>query len=141
MISKKLEQTAKINSICLMDTHPLKKGIRFKELTVLNKERIIDGILSSDSFYCHGISNGEELLLSTSDNRYYFTIKDGWGAVKDHLYAISIGMCIDFKTPTSTEDMEQILSQQMNPKSTFGAIAENGKRKKIQKILSILKEK
>lgn len=90
---------------------------------------------------CHGITDGEELLVGSDDVRCFFTLKDGWGEKNRWLYALSIGFYIDFGTPVTLELLEKMLSKPASPKGVYTGLAEQEKRKHIKTIISVLKSK
>ena len=83
-----------------------------------------------------------EMLFSSGNGRYYFTVRDGWGVEDNCFYALSIGeIKRDFKKPDSIEEIEHEVNNHEEPKSTYSAMAIKMKLKDNTQILKVLKSK
>ena len=89
---------------------------------------------------CCGIVNDEEMLFRSSDGRYYFSMKDGWGEESGILYGISLGLYFDFQHPTTDQT---ILSECLTGhyRSWAGAMAFQGKKHTLETIKSVMEKK
>ena len=79
----------KIITICKHDKTFLRIGSTFDKITVL-KSGFYDSMLCGPVTFL-GHTDSYEMLFSSGNGRYYFTVRDGWGVEDNCLYALSIG--------------------------------------------------
>lgn len=139
MLCEKIRNIIKIAEVCLSDSRAFSSGMTFDGVTIAETGCIADKSILNGRITCHGITDSGELLVSTGNMRYFFTLKDGWGEENRRLYALSIGFYIDFGTPVTVEHLEKMLSEPVKSKGVYAALAEQEKRKHIKTIISILK--
>lgn len=109
MLSEKLIMEEKIKSICKKDRTVFRRGMGFDGITVLNPGFCGSMLCGPVTFWGHTDQN--EMLFSSGNGRYYFTVRDGWGVMDNHLYALSIGSIRrDFQRPVTVEDIESIVN-------------------------------
>ena len=88
-----------------------------------------------------GCTDRYEILFTSGNGRYYFTVRDGWGVEDNCLYALSIGAIRrDFKKPVSIEEIEHEVNNPEEPKSTYSALSIKMKLKDDKEILKVLKQ-
>ncbi len=141
MLCEKIRNIIKIAEVCLSDSRTFSPGMTFDGVTVAETGCIADKSILNRRIRCHGITDGEKLLVSSDDMRCFFTLNDGWGEKNRRLYALSIGFYIDFGAPVTLELLEKMLSEPASPKGVYAALAEQEKRKNIKKIISVLRSK
>lgn len=139
MLSEKLIMEEKIKSICKNDRTLFLKGAVFGKITVLNSDLCGSMLCGPVTFLGH--TDSCEMLFSSGNGRYYFTVRDGWGVEDNCLYALSIGAIRrDFKKPVTVEDIEFSVNHPKEPKSTYSALAIGMKLKDDREILKVLKQ-
>ena len=139
MLSEKLITEEKIKDICKKDRTLFQKGAVFDKITVLNSDICSSMLCGPVTFL--GCTDRYEMLFTSGNGRYYFTVRDGWGVEDNCLYALSIGaICRDFKKPVTVEDIEFSVNHPKEPKSTYSALAIGMKLKDDKEILKVLKQ-
>lgn len=139
MLSGKLITEEKIKAICTKDRTIFQKGAVFDKITVLNSDPCGSMLCGPVTFL--GCTDRYEMLFTSGNGRYYFTVRDGWGVEDNCLYALSIGAIRrDFKKPVTVEDIEFSVNHPKEPKSTYSALAIRMKLKADKEILKVLKQ-
>lgn len=129
----------KIKAICKNDRTLFRKGAVFDRITVLNSDLCGSMLCGPVTFLGH--TDSYEMLFSSGNGRYYFTVRDGWGVEDNCLYALSIGAIRrDFKKPVTVEDIEFSVNHPKEPKSTYSALSIGMKLKDDREILKVLKQ-
>lgn len=129
----------KIKAICKKDRTIFQKGAVFDKITVLNSDPCGSMLCGPVTFL--GCTDRYEMLFTSGNGRYYFTVRDGWGVEDNCLYALSIGaICRDFKKPVTVEDIEFSVNHPKEPKSTYSALLIGMKLKDDKEILKVLKQ-
>ena len=77
MLSEKLIMEEKIKAICKKDRTIFQKGAVFDKITVLNSDPYDSMLCGPVTFLGH--TDSYEMLFSSGNGRYYFTVRDGWG--------------------------------------------------------------
>ena len=140
MLSQKLLDKEKIMEICKKDHTIFKKGMVFNCIKVLNPD-LCSSMLTPPVTFC-GYTDKYELLFSSGNGQYYFSLCDGWGVQDGCLYALSIGeIRRDYKKPVTVDEIEYEANNPKEPKSTYGALSIRAKNKCDQKILKVLKSR
>ena len=139
MLSEKLIMEEKIKSICKNDRTLFQKGAVFGKITVLNSDLCGSMLCGPVTFLGH--TDSYEMLFSSGNGRYYFTVCDGWGVEDNCLYALSIGAIRrDFKKPVTVEEIESGVNNPKEPRGTYSALAIGMKLKDDREILKVLKQ-
>ena len=139
MLSEKLIMEEKIKSICKNDRTLFQKGAVFGKITVLNSDLCGSMLCGPVTFLGH--TDSYEMLFSSGNGRYYFTVRDGWGVEDNCLYALSIGAIRrDFKKPVTIEEIESGVNNPKEPRGTYSALAIGMKLKDDREILKVLKQ-
>lgn len=139
MLSEKLIMEEKIKAICKKDRTIFQKGAVFDKITVLNSDPYDSMLCGPVTFL--GCTDRYEMLFTSGNGRYYFTVRDGWGIEDNCLYALSIGAIRrDFKKPVTVEDIEFSVNHPKEPKSTYSALSIGMKLKDDREILNVLKQ-
>ena len=140
MLSETMKLKEKIISICKHDKTFLRKGSTFDKIIVLRSDFYGSMLCGSVTFLGH--TDSYEMLFSSGNGRYYFTVCDGWGVEDNCFYALSIGAIKrDFKKPVTIEEIEHEVNNPEDPKSTYSALAIKMKLKDDTQILKVLKSK
>ena len=84
-MSGKLIREEKIKAICKNDRTLFRKGAVFDKITVLNSDPCGSMLCGPVTFLGH--ADSYEMLFSSGNGRYYFTVRDGWGVEDNCLYA------------------------------------------------------
>ena len=122
MLSEKLIMEEKIKSICKKDRTVFRRGMGFDGITVLNPGFCGSMLCGPVTFWGHTDQN--EMLFSSGNGRYYFTVRDGWGVEDNCFYALSIGAIKrDFKKAVTIEEIEHEINNPEEPRSTYSAMA------------------
>lgn len=139
MLSEKLIMEEKIKSICKNDRTLFQKGAVFGKITVLNSDLCGSMLCGPVTFLGH--TDSYEMLFSSGNGRYYFTVREGWGVEDNCLYALSIGAILrDFKKPVTVEEIESGVNNPKEPRGTYSALAIGMKLKDDREILKVLKQ-
>ena len=139
MLSEKLITEEKIKAICKKDRTIFQKGAVFDKITVLNSDPCDSMLCSPVTFLGH--TDSYEMLFSSGNGRYYFTVCDGWGVEYNCLYALSVGaICRNFKNPVTVEEIESGVNNPKEPRGTYSALAIGMKLKDDKEILKVLKQ-
>ena len=139
MLSEKLITEEKIKAICKNDKTLFQKGAVFDKITVLNSDHCGSMLCGPVTFL--GCTDRYEMLFTSGNGRYYFTVRDGWGVEDNCLYALSIGAIRrDFKKPVTIEEIEFSVNHSKEPKSTYLALSIGMKLKDDKEILKVLKQ-
>lgn len=139
MLSEKLIMEEKIKSICKNDRTLFQKGAVFGKITVLNSDLCGSMLCGPVTFLGH--TDSYEMLFTSGNGRYYFTVRDGWGVEDNCLYALSIGAIRrDFKKPVTVEEIESGVNNPKEPRGTYSALAIGMKLKDDREILNVLKQ-
>ena len=77
MLSEKLIMEEKIKAICKKDRTIFQKGAVFDKITVLNSDPYDSMLCGPVTFL--GCTDRYEILFTSGNGRYYFTVRDGWG--------------------------------------------------------------
>ena len=140
MLSQKLLDKEKIIEICRKDNTVFKKGMVFNDIKVLYSD-FCGSMLTPPITFC-GYTDKNELLFSSGNGRYYFSLCDGWGVQNDCLYALSVGeIRRDYKRAVTVNEIEYEANNPKEPKSAYGALLIRAKNKCDQKILKVLKSR
>lgn len=136
MLSQKIIRKKLIYFICEKSAEINPNDI-FKKVIIADEDCIVPDEVS---IVCCGNVNDEEMLFRSSDGRYYFSIKDGWGAESGILYGITRGLYFDFQHPTTDQT---ILSECLTGhyRSWAGAMAFQGKKHTLETIKSVMEKK
>ena len=139
MLSEKLITEEKIKAICKNDKTLFQKGAVFDKITVLSSDHCGSMLCGPVTFLQH--TDSYEMLFSSGNGRYYFTVRDGWGVEDNCLYALSIGAIRrDFKKPVAIEEIESGVNNPKEPRGTYSALAIGMKLKDDKEILKALKQ-
>lgn len=139
MLSEKLIMEEKIKDICKKDRTIFQKGSVFDKITVLNPDFCGSMLCGPVTFLGH--TDSYEMLFSSGNGRYYFTVRDGWGVEDNCFYALSIGAIKrDFKKPVTIEEIESGVNNPKEPRGTYSALAIGIKLKDDREILKVLKQ-
>ena len=139
MLSEKLITEEKIKAICKKDRTIFQKGAVFDKITVLNSDPYDSMLCGPVTFL--GCTDRYEILFTSGNGRYYFTVRDGWGVEDNCLYALSIGAIRrDFKKPVTVEEIESGVNNPKEPRGTYSALAIGMKLKDDKEILKVLKQ-
>mgnify|MGYP004487750393 CR=1 FL=1 len=140
MLSETMKLKEKIICICKQDKTFLRKGSTFDKITVLKSGFYGSMLCGPVTFLGH--TDSYEMLFSSGNGRYYFTVRDGWGVEDNCFYALSIGAIKrDFKKAVSIEEIEHEINNPEEPRSTYSAMAIKMKLKDDIQILKVLKSK
>ena len=139
MLSGKLITEEKIKAICKKDRTIFQKGAVFDKIIVLNSDPCDSMLCGPVTFL--GCTDRYEMLFTSGNGRYYFTVRDGWGVEDNCLYALSIGAIRrDFKKPVTVEEIESGVNNPKEPRGTYSALAIGMKLKDDKEILKVLKQ-
>lgn len=138
MLSEKIKQNMQIYLTCL-NSGKVREGDICDGVSFAKKPPISEIDLKNQPIYVLGQLAEDELLVSTGNQRYFFSLKDGWGVENNHLAAVSCGFFMDFGRSVTKEEIRMFATLPHNKKGTFSALAEQGRQEQLQKILSILK--
>ena len=139
MLSGKLIIEEKIKAICKKDRTIFQKGAVFDRITVLNSDPCGSMLCGPVTFL--GCTDCYEMLFTSGNGRYYFTVRDGWGVEDNCLYALSIGAIRrDFKKPVTVEEIESGVNNPKEPRGTYSALAIGMKLKDDKEMLKVLKQ-
>lgn len=139
MLSEKLTMEEKIKAICKKDRTLFQKGAVFDKITVLNSDPCDSMLCGPVTFLGH--TDSYEMLFSSGNGRYYFTVRDGWGVEDNCLYALSIGAIRrDFKKPVTVEEIESGVNNPKEPRGTYSALSIGMKLKDDREILNAPKQ-
>lgn len=137
VLSEKLIMEEKIKSICKKDRTAFRRGMGFDGITVLNPGFCGSMLCGPVTF--RGRTGRNEMLFSSGNGRYYFTVRDGWGVEDNHLYALSIGAIRrDYQRPVTVEDIESIVNSPKESRGAYAALANAMKQKDDTEILKVL---
>ena len=140
MLSQELSDKEKIAEICKKDNTVFKKGMIFNKISVLRPD-LCGSMLTPPVVFC-GYTDKCELLFSSGNGRYYFSLCDGWGVQDGCLYALSVGeIRRDYKRTVTVDEIEYEAINPKEPKSAYGALAIRSKNRCDQKILKVLKSR
>lgn len=136
MLSQKIIKKKRILLICDKSAG-IRSGDSFKGVELIDP---CCGFISEQTnVICCGSINEEELLFRSDDGRYYFSVKDGWGAEDNKLYGVTTGFFMDFMHPAKENTIiSECRSCLDNYKynSWTGALAYNVRKNTITKIIS-----
>ena len=76
MLCEKIRNIIKIAEVCLSDSRAFSSGMTFDGVTIAETGCIADKSILNGRITCHGITDSGELLVSTGNMRYFFTLKD-----------------------------------------------------------------
>ncbi len=138
MLSEKFILEEKIINICKNDRTVFKRGMVFNKITVLNRDCCCSTFCGQITV-C-GYTDCGEMLLSSGNGRYYFTVRDGWGVEDNCLYALSVGAIMrDFKKPVTIEEIESGVNNPQEPRGAYSAMSMKMKLETDKEILKVLK--
>ena len=139
MLSEKIKKKQKVYSVCGRN-NAVKTGDVF-DGGVFAEDPVLPSAVFDSRIYIHGRIAQDELLASAGNQRYFFSLKDGWGAEGSCLFAIKLGFLTDFGHPMTREDMQALANKPLNRKGVYASLAERGKREQIRMILSKMQER
>ena len=137
MLSQKIIRARQIYAVC-ESSKEIKPGDVFKDVKFIDQnEEILPG---QCRIICCGEISKDEMLFRSSDGRFYFSIKDGWGAESDILYGITKGLYFDFQHPTTDQTiLSECESHLGTYKSWAGAMAFQARKHTLEKISEVMK--
>lgn len=138
MLSEKIKKKQKVYSVCGRND-AVKAGDVF-DGAVFAEDPVPPSAAFGSRVYIYGRIAEDELLASADSQRYFFSLKDGWGAEGNRLFAIKLGFLIDFGHPMTREDMRALANKPLNRKGTYATLTEHGRREQIRMILSKMQE-
>ena len=139
MLSEKIKKKQKVYSVCGRN-NAVKTGDVFDGI-VFAEDPVLPSAVFDSRIYIHGHIVQDELLASAGSQRYFFSLKDGWGTEGNRLFAIKLGFLKDFCHPMTREDMQTLANKPLNRKGVYASLAERGKREQIRMILSKMQER
>ena len=137
MLSEKMQEKAKIYLTCL-NSGEVCTGSVFDGVYFAKAPHNSEIHFENQPIYVHGLLAEDELLVSAGNQRYFFSLKDGWGIANNHLAAVSCGFFMDFGRPVTKEEIRALAAASCGKQGTYAAIAEEGRKKQMQKILAVL---
>lgn len=137
MLSEKMQEKAKIYLTCL-NCGEVSNGGVFDGVYFANEPHNSEIHFENLPIYVHGLLAEDELLVSAGNQRYFFSLKDGWGIVNNHLAAVSCGFFMDFGRSVTKEEIQGLTAAPCGKQGTYAAIAEQGRKKQMEKILAVL---
>ena len=137
MLSKKMQEKAKIYLTCL-NSGEVGTGSVFDGVYFAKAPHNSEIHFENQPIYVHGLLAEDELLVSAGNQRYFFSLKDGWGIANNHLAAVSCGFFMGFGRPVTKEEIRALAAAPCGKQGTYSAIAEQGRKKQMQKILAVL---
>lgn len=137
MFSKKMREKAKIYLDCLKSGEVSNGGV-FNGVYFAKAPHNGEIHFENQPIYVHGPLAEDELLVSALNQRYFFSLKDGWGIENNHLAAVSCGFFMDFGHPVTKEEIRVLAAAPCGKQGTYSVIAEQGRKKQMQKILAVL---
>lgn len=138
MLSGKIQEKAKIYLTCLKSDEVSSGGV-FDGVYFAEELNTWEIRFENQPIYVHGPLAEDELLVSAGKQRYFFSLKDGWGIDNNHLAAVSCGFFIDFGRTVTKEEIRALAAAPCGKQGTYSAIAEQGRKKQMQKIRAVLK--
>lgn len=134
---KKLENKWRVYSVCRQNmsvkTGDVFRGIRFAEKPYWPK---ID--FSKQKVCIHGIAYEDELLVSTRKQRYFFTLKDGWGMKDGYLYGMRLGTFMDFGRSVTREEIQEMADSPSKKRGVYTHMSEAMKKEQMKTILKVM---
>lgn len=140
MLSEKMKHKIKVYSVCCMNDD-VKSGDVFDGVFFAEEPSYPNTALGSEAVCIHGFIAEDELLASAGNQRYFFSLKDGWGAQDRHLFAIKCGFFMDFGSSVTREDILALIRKPLKKKGTYASLAEHGRREQMKVILSEMRER
>lgn len=137
MLSKEMQEKAKIYLTCL-NSGEVGTGSVFDGVYFAKAPHNSEIHFENQPIYVHGLLAEDELLVSAGNQRYFFSLKDGWGIANNHLAAVSCGFFMDFGRPATKEEIRALAAAPCGKQGTYSAIAEQGRKKQMQKMLAVL---
>ena len=137
MLSKEMQEKAKIYLTCL-NSGEVGTGSVFDGVYFAKAPHNSEIHFENQPIYVHGLLAEDELLVSAGNQRYFFSLKDGWGIANNHLAAVSCGFFMDFGRPATKEEIRALAAASCGKQGTYSAIAEEGRKKQMQKMLAVL---
>lgn len=137
MLSEKMQEKAKIYLTCL-NCGEVSNGGVFNGVYFAKAPHNGEIHFENQPIYVHGPLAEDELLVSAGNQRYFFSLKDGWGIENNHLAAVSCGFFMDFGHPVTKEEIRVLAAAPCGKQGTYSVIAEEGRQKQMQKILAVL---
>ena len=139
MLSEKVLLKEKITEICRNDNTFFKKGMMFDKIVVSDSDFRDPKLCGSVTFL--GFTDCCEMLLSSGNGRYYFTVRDGWGVEDNCLYALSVGeINRDFQRTVTTKEIEYMANNPPEPRGFCSAMVIGAQTEADKKILQVLKQ-
>ena len=141
MLSEKITLRNRVLFICAVSDE-LRPGDSFKSVEFIDRSRGF--IPEQNDIICCGNISDEEMLFRSGDGRYYFSVKDGWGAKDDKLYGVEKGFFVDFYHSTTEETVISECKTRIDAcgyNSWIGAMAFYAKKDALKKIMSVMKKK
>ena len=79
------------------------------------------------------------MLFRSLDERYYFSLRNGWGVKDSTLYGLEVGLYFDFGHPTTQESLSDECENALGSYHTWGgALAYYHRKAILDKILTSL---
>lgn len=134
---EKLKNKARVRSVCRQNvsvkTGDVFRGIHFAKNPDLPK---ID--FSNQKVCVHGIAYEDELLVSTKKQRYFFTLKDGWGVKDGYLYGMRLGIFMDFGHSVTREEIQEMADSPLEKRGVYARVSEVAKKERMKTILKVM---
>lgn len=138
MLSEKMQEKAKVYLTCLKSGE-VSAGDVFDGVCFAKEPPSNTFAFNNQPVCVHGPLAEDELLVSAGKQRYFFSLKDGWGIENNQLAAVSCGFFMDFGHPVTKEEINDLAAAPCGKQGTYSVITEQGRQKQMQKILSVFK--
>lgn len=134
---EKWENKRQVYSVCRQNmsvkTGDVFRGVRFAE--EIHRSEID---FFKREIYVHGIVSENELLVSAEKQRYFFTLRDGWGAKDGYLFGIRLGIFMDFGRSVQREEIQEMADKPLEKRGVYAHMAEVMEKEQMKTILECM---
>lgn len=134
---EKWKNRARVRSVCRQNvsvkTGDVFRGIHFAEKPDLPKIGFL-----KQKVCVHGIIYEDELLVSARKQRYFFTLRDGWGVKDGYLYGMRLGIFMDFGHSVTREEIQEMADSPLEKRGVYAHMSEALKKEQMKTILKVM---
>lgn len=134
---EKLENKLRVSSICRQNVS-VKTGDVFRGIHFVEKPDWPKIDFPKQKVCVHGIAYENELLVSTEKQRYFFTLRGGWGVRDGYLYGMRLGIFMDFGRSVTRDEIQEMANSPLEKRGVYAHISEAMKKEQMKTILKVM---
>ncbi len=132
---EKMRIKAEVYSVCMQNTS-VEIGDVFGGVRLAKNCTKFD--FSNQKVCVHGIAYEDELLVSAKEQRYFFTLGEGWGVKDGYLYGVSLCRFMDFGRSVTREEIRKMVEKPLKKQGVYARMGEAMEKERMKAILKVM---